>query len=279
MWEICAYFFRVCLEGKWPTTDYFGNEWPESSCRAILAGQPLFQYNGNDYHGVLVEVSCDLDEYSKTLGLPNYRSSYGCVQCFRPKTDLSHFKPPSRKRPHQWFWDSAESSLKYYKVDDGQVQELLANIKGKKEHGGLMITEPLNHLFPGICRNDRIEPTVFGCPDIVHGDKCTDYAPEKRKFLAYRRAKNLLLFYNRLIHIPGVCEGIPHLKTEMFLFDSMHTLELGCLQNYLGCVIWRLLEQNFFGYAGNIKKETDHLDAALTDSIQCWYAQRGVRVT
>eukprot|EP00959_Pyramimonas_sp_CCMP1952_P392028 8214746-Pyramimonas_sp.AAC.1 len=64
-WEIVAYYYRVCLDGQWPRADFLGNPWPPGSVRSKLAGKPLFECQGVRFHGVLTEISADLDEFAK----------------------------------------------------------------------------------------------------------------------------------------------------------------------------------------------------------------------
>ena len=111
-------------------------------------------------------------------------------------------------------------------------------------------------------------------PDVVHGGRCCDYPPCKRRILVYRRAENLLLFCNRLIPAPGVCEGIPHLQLSSFLFDSMHVLELGVLANLFGRAAWGLIHQGFFGPFTSTS-DADHIDDAMTNSVKAWYKRAG----
>ena len=249
IWEVAAHYFRVCLDGHWPVNDFSGSVWPVSSVRAKSAGKPLFEYKGVAYHAVLTEISADLDEYAKTLGLPHYSSSHPCIRCFRALGSLGDMGVQSKKRSQQWVQDSAESNLRFYEVDDRKVRRLLDNVEGKHQKGGLIVqnSRDLQDIFPGIRNNDRIEPTLNGFPDIVHGEVCSDYPPDRRKILVYRRDPGLLLFFNRLFPMEGVCEGVPNLSIEYFIFDSMHVIELGILHYLLGYVLCLLIECGFFG--------------------------------
>ena len=84
----------------------------------------------------------------------------------------------------------------------------------------------------------------------------------------YRRPRNGILFINRLFAIPGIQLGIPGLRLEHFLFDSMHFADLGILHYFMGEVLWALAGLGFFG------EMTDHdhdgADCALKDAYTSW---------
>ena len=228
--EVAAHYFRICLNGHWPSHDFVGAPYSDGTVRGQMSGRPLFNYKGETFFGVLTEISADLDEFAKSFGLPHYRAAYPCLRCFCPLSKLDDLARESRKRTHQWVMDSAEGALKFFNVDDGIVPDVLASVEGKKKRGGLVVTDTtLAGQIPGIRKWDRIEPAPHEFPDIVHGERCQDYDPSKRRMLVYRRDRNLLLFINRLFKLEGVTPGIPGLKLDHFIFDSMHVLELGVL--------------------------------------------------
>ncbi len=121
--------------------------------------------------------------------------------------------------------DVAQSSLTWYPLVDAQVSDLL-----------------------------EFTTAVHLHTDVVHGDRCCDYPPCKRRILVYRR--------------------IPHLQLSSFLFDSMHVLELGVLANLFGSVAWRLIHQGCFGRFTSTQ-DADHIDEAMTTSVKAWYKRAG----
>eukprot|EP00959_Pyramimonas_sp_CCMP1952_P029055 609410-Pyramimonas_sp.AAC.1 len=100
-------------------------------------------------------------------------------------------------------------------------------IKAEHKKGGVVIKERRVDKWPNLKIGDRIEPAAEGYPDFWHGESVETYPPEKRRFLIYRRHKNGLLNMSRLIEIPGISRGIPGVKLEHFIYDSMHVMELG----------------------------------------------------
>eukprot|EP00959_Pyramimonas_sp_CCMP1952_P246689 5155906-Pyramimonas_sp.AAC.1 len=181
----------------------------------------MFSYEGRRCHAVLCEVAADLDEVAKTLGLVDYRVVHGCVRCFKAKSDFDEFDVRSRKRKHSWFMTVASTSLSHHAIQDNEVDVLLRNIESKRKKGGLTVIRRMAE-FPNLKVGDRIEPCVRCYPDVVHGQRPSEFPADKRVILSYRRPKSSPLFFWRCFHIDGVQEGIDGLTAEHILFDSMH---------------------------------------------------------
>ena len=274
MWDVIAWFFRVAGEGVWPDTDYGGVPWPEDSMRARLAGEDMFSHEGRRCHAVLCEVAADLDEVAKTIGLADYRRVHGCLRCFKANANFDEFDVKSRKRKHDWFTTVASSCLSHHPVRDNDVDVLMANTKSKRTKAGLVVVKRMA-AFPNLKIGDRIEPCVRGFPDVVHGQRPSDFPAVKRRILSYRRPKHSPLFVWRMLRLPGVQEGVYGLKAEHVLFDSMHVVELGCLLYWMAAVLINLLHLNYFGtYVAS--DDQDHLDGALTDSLKRFYDETSV---
>ena len=87
----------------------------------------------SDCRIALVEVAADMDELPKTFGLPDYRSTFGCLACFQASACYHDLNAPFRKRRHQWLLDTAESSFSFHDVADDGVECLKANCKARKK--------------------------------------------------------------------------------------------------------------------------------------------------
>ena len=66
--------------------------------------------------------------------------------------------------------------------------------------------------------------------DFWHDESVETTNPSK--MLTYRRRKNGPMYISRLFEVPGIQPGVPGLKIDHVLFDSMHTVELGLLEYY-----------------------------------------------
>lgn len=207
IWDAIAWQCRVAASGVFPKTDMYGSLWPEHSVRSRLAGKAIFGViAGKTIKAVLVEISGDLDEYPKSVGLPDYRATYGCIRCFKSRAQFGDLEGRSRKRSHQWVLDCAASSLSHHKVCDEDFEALKQSTKCLKTKAGAVVTARMA-AFPEIRKGDRIEPAVCTDVDIWHGQRCTDFKPENQRLLVYRRPRNALLHFPRLLTIPGIQPG------------------------------------------------------------------------
>ena len=60
--------------------------------------------------GVLIEISCDLDEYPKSGGFPHYGMVRGCMKCDVHKDDLGNVGLRAQRRSHEDFVQTALAS-------------------------------------------------------------------------------------------------------------------------------------------------------------------------
>ena len=271
VWDVVAWLLRVCASGVWPRENYHGVRWPASSWRSHVAGEPLF----NGLKGVVVEISCDLDEYPKTLGLPDYKSLFGCLKCFKSKRNRNDLAMRSRKRTHRWLLETGSSSLSIHPVNEATVMELKANCTSKKKKAGVTVDKPCANL-PGLRVGDRLEPTCGDLVDFWHGDNISDAHPDAWKVLVYSRPRNSLMFINRLFTIPGIQPGVPGLTYSHYLLDRMHVLDLGILLYIIATTVWKLLTSHFFGRFND--DEHDRLDEVLLASTASFYDRANMPV-
>ena len=177
LWDIIAWMFRVAESGIRPKTDHRGLPWPPSSLRAQLADEPLF----DGFHGVLCEVSGDLDEYPKTVGLPDYRSNVGCLRCFKHKRDFGNIGERAADRRNKWLVTLASSCLCFHNLTTEAVEQLRSSIRGYRKKGGQILTKRVP-LAPGLQPGDRIEPACGRIPDcFIQGRELADAPAHLRK--------------------------------------------------------------------------------------------------
>lgn len=74
---VLRWSFQALFEGTWPRVDWAGRQFDPTSQAARNAGQPL----ANGFFAVLLQLSGDLDYYSKYLNLPKSTSHQPCAQC------------------------------------------------------------------------------------------------------------------------------------------------------------------------------------------------------
>ena len=65
--SILKWSFLAMFQGTWPKKDWLGQAFPPGTPEARRAGKPL----AGGYYAVLIQLSGDLDYYTKWLGLPN----------------------------------------------------------------------------------------------------------------------------------------------------------------------------------------------------------------
>eukprot|EP00959_Pyramimonas_sp_CCMP1952_P022271 468340-Pyramimonas_sp.AAC.1 len=119
----------------------------------------------------------------KTLGLPDYRSKYGCLRCFQGSDEINNLAAPIRKRKHSWLVDTGKTSLSLHECDDDGVEALRENCTVRRKRGGVVLKRLVRDEFPLLQRGDRLEPSLPGFPDVWHGERCEDYEPQKRMIL------------------------------------------------------------------------------------------------
>ena len=44
--EVAAHYFRICLNGHWPSHDFVGAPYSDGTARGQMSGRPLFKYKG-----------------------------------------------------------------------------------------------------------------------------------------------------------------------------------------------------------------------------------------
>ena len=132
--EAVSRIFNTAASGAWPTTDLHGEPWAPGSRRAVLSGTPLSGIGeGSEViRGILCEVSCDLDEYTKTLGMPHYNANYGCMRCFVHRGNFADLNAPVRKRTHDWFRAVAPTCMHQHPITDRQVPTLVNNLRASR---------------------------------------------------------------------------------------------------------------------------------------------------
>eukprot|EP00959_Pyramimonas_sp_CCMP1952_P379598 7951465-Pyramimonas_sp.AAC.1 len=147
---------NVCASGEWPSVDAMGTQWQEGSRRALMRGAPLFgkSSSGGLIRAVCCEISCDLDEYPKTLGLPHHRARHGCIACFASCDHLGDLDSPVRPRTHKWYQDLATTCMICTPISDADVPMLRTNLQARKKKGGLILKRKLD-CMPELKRGDR----------------------------------------------------------------------------------------------------------------------------
>ena len=63
--------------------------------------------------GVLIEISCDLDEYPKSGGFPHHGMVH-CMKCNVHKNDLGNVGSRAQRRSHDDFVQTALASYSYF---------------------------------------------------------------------------------------------------------------------------------------------------------------------
>ena len=189
-----------------------------------------------------------MDEACKTFGLPDYRSSYGCLRCFQRKTRLWDFAAPVKTRDHDWLLRIAENDLSIHPVTANVVEDIKKTCSAKRKHAGVIFPKKLSR---NLCRGDRLEPACAGMVDFWHDQPIDDASPSECQMLIYRKKKNSLMFISKLFTVDGIQPGIPGLTMRHFLFDRMHVMELGVLLNFEGFCLHLLAKEGFFGMASD----------------------------
>ena len=138
LWADIAWMFRVSgLVRRFPRQDSRQTSWPADSVRAELAGLFFFCFFIFSFYffvffifvfsfffsfslsgqelcggkaGVLIEISCDLDEYPKSGGFPHYGMVHGCMKCDVHKDDLGNVGLRAQRRSHEDFVQTALAS-------------------------------------------------------------------------------------------------------------------------------------------------------------------------
>ena len=255
--DVLAWIFRVIAGGRWPSKDYYEKPFPESSWRSMKAGKFLFEGK----IGVLSEICPDLDEAAKTLGLPDYRSNFGCKECFKRKSELSDLRP-CKRRKHAWLVDSATDGLTLHTCSNELALAMKQNCKPQYARAGVCLTCDLS---PALQCNDRLEPACGDLVDFWHDESVEPTNPSK--MLTYRRRKNGPMYISRLFEVPGIQQGVPGLTKDNVLFDSMHCVELGFVEYYNGKAIQALGRAGMFGD----KREKDEMEETMRNSFSKYH--------
>lgn len=111
-----------------------------------------------------------------------------------------------------------------------------------------MIVQRAPRRLPAVHIGDRLEPACEGLPDFVHGETIADCGACQAKVLLYRKPRFFpYMFVCRLWMVPEVQRGVPGLKLDHILYDTMHLLELGVLAYLLSLALWSLVLAGFWG--------------------------------
>ncbi|CAK0845707.1 unnamed protein product, partial [Prorocentrum cordatum] len=86
----------------------------------------------------------------------------------------------------------------------------------------------------------------------------------RRQMLAYARPPNSLFLTNRLFTVRNVQPGVPGLRLEHVLFDSMHFADLGILAYFMAAVLWLLVRLGYFRNC--VDAGRDEVGAAMGDA-------------
>ena len=270
IWDCIAWMCRVLQSGIWPTRDFYQKPFAPGSIRAQEAGTPLFGKVGDTViRGVLCEISADLDEYAKSVGVNHYAAASPCIHCFRQLQDLDETDAPVRQRNHQWVLDSATAAFELVPFDDTQLPALKRDCEPRRPKGGVVAKCRIPEI-PEIKRGDRIEPPLPGMVDAWHMQRCVEVEPRHRALLLFRRQPRGWLFFARFFQIASIGQpGVEGLRLEHLLFDSMHVLELGVLAYYMGLVLWKLVLAGFFGK--HVEKSEDQVDTAMSRAAKAYF--------
>ena len=277
LWEIFATHAQAAALGTWPTKDFHGRPWPADTIREMLAGKPLFKDKaGAMCHVAVVEVSCDMDELPKSFGLPDYRTTHGCLRCFKHRAEFVNFATKGKKRTQGWFERTAATCLIAHRVprdaSEWLQDQICACTKRKHKAGGVVFTnKPGNHILPNVERGDRLEPSLKGYPDILNGQRTSDFAEANRFVHTYKKPKGGLNFICQLFPNPALrWPGVPGLTIDHVLLDSMHFLELGLLGYYQGKIIIEMDKETFFG------ADEDEKNYTVTSMMKDFYRRHNI---
>ena len=225
--------------------------------------------------GALVEVSLDLDEYSKSLGMGLHNARHGCKACWT--TDYNDFHTEQEPRCQDDFVKCVKEALFFFDITEPVARLVVEGSKSTRKKAGLH----LKKAFAGLLRGDRIEPAPVCLEDFVfpRPDGARVVEHPSSQVLVYRRGVNRwsknLVWVTRLVEVEGIIQGIPGLTWKHFLFDYMHVVDLGIILYVNAASLRRLLDAGFFGDL-NEDVEPDAIDLAFSQSVSLYFDDKQV---
>ena len=263
------------VSGMYPATRHDG-PWEDGSVGKQFSCQPL------GFKAVPVLFKGDWAEFAGTLGFRSWaHHGHPCFRCFatggpvgtiKQSAGLSAIEEPWATKTMTAYEQACSACEVKVQVNNRLDMNLVVgNLQYDKRRAGscgraLIADVPRFRL----CKGDRLEPSI-SVPDIAAVELCTDYPIE----LTFWRVANESLTRHRCpIFSRRSC-----ILPEILCVDELHTMHLGCFQDYVLAVFWHALECDVWDVRGHLQEEAYVQKAVLLlrGDLFAWYKSERLR--
>jgi hypothetical protein len=269
-WAVAA-----LVSGLYPATRHDG-PWEHGSVGQQFAGQPL------GFRAVPVLFKGDWAEFAGTMGFRSWaHHGHPCFRCFatggpvgtiKQSGGLSAVDEPWAKKTMTVYEQACEACEVKVTVNSRQeMSHIVGNLQYDKRRvgssGRALISDVLRfHL----CKGDRLEPSA-SVPDVAAVELCTDYPIE----LTFWRVANESMTRHR----SPIFSRRSYILPEILCVDELHTMHLGCFQDYVLAVFWHALECDVWDVRKHLPEEAYVQKAVLLlrGELFAWYKAEKLR--
>ena len=266
--DVLKWSIEHCVSKTWPERRHDGADWDpcHDVDRSSRHGQPL------SVRSCVLFVKGDWAEFSHNFGYLQWNSlQHPCPFCKSDLASLYNFAPvsfaetPWESMNHEGWEEacaSAEIRVTLTLEDHTRIKNRLFYDRRTAGNWGRCLTYAYERL--GLRAGDRLEPTR-ALPDVAAFDAVTCFPMEA---VFWRRSTQTKVNYRCGLFGDA-------LRTDRIQIDIMHTVYLGCAQDWLGAVCWHLIYCNTFRVADD-RTEQEKAEIAvdrLRVELKVWYAR------
>ena len=259
--------FVALAEGKWPRRRHDGEKWTsQDGRRASRAGEYLLAI------GALIQLRGDWPEFCERLGMPTWASHMRpCFVCNAEKHtwfDFSSCTPvssPWHLNEHEDYMTACSRCEHKIIADAGLIKRLSRCLKyDKRARGnhGRCLTENLPEV--NLLAGDRLEPSA-NLVDVADLERMCKKPGETVELTFWRCGEETMCSHRCPLWDASLGITAP----DVVVFDTLHTLNLGVMQLFVKCALWKLIKAGAWSGFG-----TEGLAVqvcALRHELFAWY--------
>lgn len=258
-----------CLaQGKYACARHDGTAWTthDRKWRAGRQGAPLVMKTA------VIQIRADWSEFCERLGFPTWKSTIRpCFFCNGCGPDMYSAEGASMVGSS---WELNSSFANYdnacsrceikVEITAALRDMIFPHLRYDKRPDGVRGLA-LMQAFPdlGLQVDDRLEPTE-AMPDVAQFEHLSAF-PVTVVF--WRRSRESLCTRR----CPLWDERLGITPDKVLAIDLLHTMYLGCLQEWAKCAAWALLKANYWGALGSDREKFQINVLSLRTHLKQWY--------
>ena len=267
------YTLEALAAGKWPEKRHDGKPWitAQDQSRADRAGTDL------SMGGVLVQFRGDWAEVCERLGLPTWSSNTKpCPACVADKLNwhdasrCSMLSFPWHLTTHEDLEAAARRCEIRVSLDRAAIRQVVAALKYDKRTSGDLgrsLVRSLPEIGPGLQEHDRLEPSD-NLPDVGDLEKVELQPGEHLDVIFWRRSRETACLHRSPLWSPDIGVTLP----RVVVFDLLHNLYLGVMNDYAAVAVWKLIDSGCWGGSETNAEEAFKIAVMLfREELFAWY--------